>query len=80
MVVQDFIERCYFWIFCYFDYCLRKIGCCCFGFLFREMKEICILSNVDLQLNIIKGKFFEIECIIDDCYINVFNLVILNYW
>lgn len=62
------------------DYCLRKTGCCRFGFPFREMKETCILSNVDLQSNIIKGKFYETERTTDDCYINAFNPVILNHW
>lgn len=61
------------------DYCLRKTGRCRFGFPFREMKETCILSNVDLQSNI-KGKFYETERTTDDCYINAFNAVILNHW
>lgn len=45
------------------------------------MKETCILSNVDLQSNIIKEvKFYETERITDDYYINAFNQVILNHW
>lgn len=60
------------------DYRLRKTGRCRFGFPFREMKKTCILSNVDLQSNIIKGKFYETERTTDDCYINAFNPVILN--
>lgn len=59
---------------------MRKTGGHRFGFPFREMKKTCILSNVDLQSNIIKGKFYETERTTDDCYINAFNPVILNHW
>lgn len=58
------------------DYCLRKTCRCHFGFPFREMKEKCILSNVDLQSNVNTGKLYETERTTDDCYINAFNPVI----